>query len=196
MESLQSRRRRNVDVGQKETGHGNHLESHFKSLLLFFLAVHPTGKDGFPDGRIMVNDVRPHANHIDIHIAIEQNIVCQVTYGLTGKADHIPRPDLIADASQTFKASLADRPLMVAVIGMKGRIEVGITRLDAQQIAVSTGFKPASVGIFCLFTDAEGQSQFAVAQLFDIVNQAFDVIDKSLVLPFTGLDGQRAVLIS
>lgn len=84
---------------------------------------------------------------------------------------------------------------MMAVIGMEGRIESGIAGLDAQQVAVGTGFKPAPIGFFRLFADTKGQAQLAVAQFLDVADQAFDIIDEGLVLPFAGLDSQGAVLI-
>ncbi|KXA69552.1 hypothetical protein HMPREF3201_00910 [Megasphaera sp. MJR8396C] len=143
----------------------------------------------------MVDDVGSHADHIDIHVAVEEDIVSQVAEGLAGKADHIPRPDLIADTAQAFQAGFADLPFMMAVIGMEGRIESGIAGLDAQQVAVGTGFKPAPIGFFRLFADTKGQAQLAVAQFLDVADQAFDIIDEGLVLPFAGLDSQGAVLI-
>lgn len=58
----------------------------------------------------------------------------------------------------------------MAVLGMERRVEVVVARFDAQEIAVGAGVKPAAVRFFRLFTDAEGQAQFAVAQGLDVAD--------------------------
>ena len=195
MEGLEGRRGGDVHVGQKEARDGDHLQAQFEAALFFFLAVHAALHDGFADGRIVVDDVRAHADHVDVHVPVKEDVIGQVFDGLAGQADHVARPYLVTDAAQAVETVFADLPAVVAVLGMEGRVERRITRLDAQEIAVGTGLEPAAVRIFRLFADAEGQAQFAVAQFLDVPHKAFDVVDEFFVLSFTGLERQGAVAV-
>lgn len=195
MEGLEGRRGCDVDVGQEETRDGNHLEAQFQAPPFFLVAVQAAGQYLFADRRIVMDDVRPHADHVDIHVAVEEDVISQVTQGLAGQADHVARPYLIADAAQAVQAILADLPAVMAVLRMEGGVEVRIARFDAQEIAVGTGLEPAAVRVFRLFADAEGQAQFAVAQVLDVADEAFDVVDEGFILPFAGLEGQGSVTV-
>ena len=66
-----------------------------------------------------MDDVRPHADHVDIHVAVEQDVVGQIFYGLARQAAHVAGADLIANGPQRIEAILADLPLVVAVLRMK-----------------------------------------------------------------------------
>ena len=195
MEGLEGRRSGDVDVGQEEARDGDHLEAQFQAPFLFFGTVHTGSHDVFADRCIVMDDVGTHADHVDVHVPVKEDVIDQIAQGLAGQADHVPCPDLVADAAQAVQAVLADLPAVMAVLGMERRVEVGVARFDAQEIAVGAGIEPAAVRFFRLFTDAEGQAQFAVAQGLDVADEAFDVVDELFILPFAGLEGQGAVAV-
>ena len=66
-----------------------------------------------------MDDVRTHADHVDIHVPVKQDVVGQIFYGLAGQAAHVAGADLIANGPQRVEAVLADLPLMMAVLRMK-----------------------------------------------------------------------------
>ena len=73
---------------------------------------------------------------------------------------------------------------MMAVLGMETGIEIGIAGLDAQQITVRTGLKPAAVRFFRLLPDTQGQAEAAISNLLDVPHEVFDIRNKFLILPF------------
>ena len=155
---------------KEEARDGNHLEAQFQAPFLFFGTVHTGSHDVFADRCIVMDDVGTHADHVDVHVPVKEDVIGQIAQGLAGQADHVPCPDLVADAAQAVQAVLADLPAVMAVLGMERRVEVGVARFDAQEIAVGAGVEPAAVRFFRLFTDAEGQAQFAVAQGLDVAD--------------------------
>ena len=141
----------------------------------------------------MVDHVGPHANHINVHIPEEQNIVRQIVGGLAGKTNHHPGTHLIADIPENFQAMLPDAPLMVPVLGMQGGVQPGIAGFNPQQVPVGAGLKPALIRFRGLLPYAQGQPQFSVGQVLDGMNQVFHLFGKFLILPLSGLESQRAV---
>ena len=142
-----------------------------------------------------MDHIGPHADHVDVHVPVEQDVVRQVFQGLAGQADHHSGAHLVAQVPEDVQTVLPHRPFMVPVLRMEGGIQSRIAGFDPQQIPVGPRFLPAPVGIFRLFPQAQGKPQFPVPQLLDVPDQAFHISDEFLILPFTGLEGQGPVLV-
>ena len=86
-----------IDVLKVKTRHGNHIKTQDKALVLCFFAVTAGCKDMFPNRCIVVNDIRTHTDHIDIHMAEKFDIAGQVIQGLPRQPHHVSGSYLVAN---------------------------------------------------------------------------------------------------
>ena len=79
------------------------------------------------------------------------------------------------------------------ILRMNLIIKLFCRRFDSQQITVSAGFKPAAVGLFCLFAQRQCDSEASVVDFLYFLDEIFYFIDKFLIVAFTALDGDGAI---
>jgi len=76
-------------------------------------------------------DIGAHANHVNIKGFKEEQIICQISDGLFGQADHHAGAHLITCFTQVFQSFDALFESMKRVFGMDLVIKLLVCRFDA-----------------------------------------------------------------
>ena len=140
-----------------------------------------------PEGRIPVGNEGPDADHVGAKIPHIAEILDHIGECLSGRADHDPAADLIAQVFEIRKAALAvfDRELLGMQVTVMGR---GRSLLP-QQVSVSAGVFVSLIGLSGLLSDRErdravrieaADGRDDIADLFICVREVFSALqDKS-----------------
>lgn len=83
---------------------------------------------------------------------------------------------------------------MPGIVGVDAAEEGFVGCFNAQEIALGACFQPASIGLFRLFPEGEGDAEGAFAELPNLLQETFYPGDERFVLPFTALQDYGAVM--
>ena len=97
IERLQGGGRGDIDVAQREARGGDHQQAEA-------YALSDVGAAFVSQRRCGMGNERAHADHVDIVLLVEQDVVGKVLRCLSGQADHHAGADLIADLPQQGEA--------------------------------------------------------------------------------------------
>ena len=153
-ERLERGRGGDVDVVQVEARRRDHVEADAQAV-----RVGPGIRDG-RERRVRMRDVGPHADHVHVPVAEEDDVPREVLRRLSRKRAHHARADLVAAAAQGREAVRAARPAVVR--GMEACVESGGRRLDAQQVAGRARGLPAPVDRLRLLAEGQRHAQVQV----------------------------------
>ena len=191
VDGLQGCRGGDVDVGHQEAQATDHVQAQAQAF--------PLGQQEvalFPERGFMVLQVGTHANHVDVHFFQEEQVLGKVPDGLPRQTNHDACAGLVAASLERAQAFQAGVEVMQGIAGVDLPVEGFVGSLDAQQVAVSSCFPPAAVGVLALFAQGKGDAQGAFAELFDFPDDLFDAGDESFVLAFPALEHDRPVAVA
>ena len=186
-ERLERRGGGDVHVVQEEARRGDHVEAEAEMI------CGVVGREGdvAPERRVVVRDVRSHADHVEVQIPEEQDVPGEVVERLPRQAAHDAAADLVAAFPQ--QAQAVDAALEAVVRRVELRVELGAGGLDAQQIAVRARGAPAGVGLLRLLAQRKRDADRAPAEFVDLAEDAFDEGGVLLGGDFARLEDERAI---
>ncbi|MEI7851658.1 MAG: hypothetical protein WCH86_07475 [Kiritimatiellales bacterium] len=179
-----------IDVLQHDTGDCDHLESERQRGLFLFICVR---RNFFSHWRVVMRDVRPHADHIHVEFFHKKYVVDQIVHCLAGQSHHYAGADLITGLFEQGEAVFAH--FKVVIRRMQFAVQFRISGFDAEQVAMCARFAPAAVGLFCLLSERERDAEFTIRGRFNPPEHPLNQFDIRRVLPLAGLNYDRAIFV-
>ncbi len=184
---LQRGRSGNIDIMQIEPGHGNHLQRKLEPLFRIRLRK----LNGLPRRCLMMGQIRPHPDHVEIHVPEEGNVPRQIVYRLPWQPNHDPASSLIADPLQHLNTRF---PAFITMIRrMQLRIQLGRGGLHPQQITMRASLPPTTVHRFRLLPETQRDTQPITKKMTHLVQKLFNVDSVVLGFNLPGLQDDRPI---